>query len=72
MGAARFPLCQECNPMKTLLQDRNTARPLGGSAVLREILGSVLPGSAIAPVSSGRFRPRLNATVIRGVAIRLC
>ncbi len=53
--------------MKTQLHDRNTARPLGGSAVVRETLGSVLPGSAIVPVSGGCLRPRLHSA-----AFRLC
>ena len=55
--------------MKTLLHDRNTTRPLGGSRVLRENLGSVLPGSAITPASGGRLRPRLRAATIRIGAI---
>ena len=58
--------------MKTLLHDRNTARPFGGSSVVREILGSVLPGSAIAPGSGGRPRLRMPATMNRGGAIRFC
>ena len=58
--------------MKTLLHDRNTARPLGGSAVVREILGSVLPGSAIAPGSAGRPHPRMQAAAHRCGAIRVC
>ena len=53
--------------MKTQLHDRNTARPLGGSAVIRESLGSVLPGSAILPVAGGRLRPRQSCA-----AFRLC
>jgi hypothetical protein len=57
--------------MKTLLHERNTARPLGGSAVPREILGSVLPGSAITPASGSRLRPRLQGRTVPGGAIRL-
>ncbi len=58
--------------MKTQLHDRNTARPLGGSAVVRETLGSVLPGSAIVPVSGRGLRPRLNGSALRLGAFRLC
>ena len=69
---ARFRLCHGFNPMKTMLHNRNTARPLGGSAVLREILGSVLPGSAITPASGSRPRPRTLAPAVFGDAIRFC
>jgi len=58
--------------MKTQPHDRNTTRPLGSSGCVRETLGSVLPGSAIAPVSGGRFRPRLHAAAFRCGAFRLC
>ena len=58
--------------MKTLLHDRNTARPLGGSAVIREILGSVLPGSAIAASAGSRLHLRMPATATPVGAIRLC
>ena len=51
--------------MKTQPHDRNTTRPLGSSGCVRETLGSVLPGSAIVPVSGGRFRPRLHAAAFR-------
>jgi len=58
--------------MKTQPRDRNTTRPLGSSGCVRETLGSVLPGSAIVPVSGGRFRPRLHAAAFRCGAFRLC
>jgi hypothetical protein len=58
--------------MKTPLHARNTARPLSTSAILREVLGSVFPGSSIAPAHSSRFFPRLQGTAGRGGAIRLC
>ncbi len=58
--------------MKNLLHNRNTTRPLGGSTVVRETLGSVLPGSAITPTSGGRLYARWQSAVMRGAAVRFC
>lgn len=58
--------------MKTSHQVRNTARPHGATADVREILVSVLPGSIIAPVSGGRLLPRLPLAAIRGAMIPFC
>ncbi len=71
-AVARFPLSQILNPMKTLLHDRNTARPLGGTAGSRETFGSVLPGSAIPANSGSHLHLRMQPAMGRTGAIRLC
>ncbi len=58
--------------MKTLHHDRNTARPLGATGTLSEVIGSVLSGSIIAPGPGGRFLPRLPSAADRGAMIRFC
>ncbi|MEO6752548.1 MAG: hypothetical protein ABIP85_12290 [Chthoniobacteraceae bacterium] len=58
--------------MKNLLHERNSTRPLGGSGILREHPGSVLPGSAITSGAGGRFHPRPQAAKVRCEATRIC